>query len=104
MKKKPLTLLIGSVTYTVLPITQEDIDGNFAGRTDNARCQIRVDSRLPATNQSHVAFHEMVHGVSAQYDLHLHEHKVALLSTGLLQVIRDNPDLFRAMTTEKFHL
>jgi uncharacterized protein YjaZ len=54
---------------------------------------IFIDKDIPAITQKAVLLHEIIHCLSALLSLHLSEHQVTVLTSGLYQVLKNNKDI-----------
>lgn len=95
-------LRIGSVDYDVI-LTDENIVLNgraCKGMIDYEFHQIRINNKIQdLQGQEQTFLHELIHGVVRERNLDLanndEETIVDEIATGLHQVIRDNPDIFK---------
>lgn len=78
-----------------LPTGHEELkDGadTFAGRIDNDRQRIIIEDGQTTSSEQDTLLHEVLHGIESAMDLDLEESKVRRMATGLLAVLKDNPD------------
>jgi hypothetical protein len=95
----PVKIDVMGKLYTIineLPPPPEDEDGadddRDSGECDFSGCEIRVDPTEAEPMQRDTLLHEVIHAVEDAMGLKVTEHRVALLATGLLQVLRHNPN------------
>lgn len=94
------TIKIGPVTYRIeriLRLLGSNGDGKsiwLNGRVRSERALIELEAELPAEIQTIVIVHEIVHAILEQAGIEEHpEPAIVALGYGLVQVIRDNPQL-----------
>ncbi len=94
----PESLRIGPFDYTVVekPELECEKSGNI-GHLDSGAFEIGVALHVPPQRQAEVMLHEVFHGVFRGFgfdlDHDLEEKLVTLLAQGMLQVMRDNPEM-----------
>lgn len=85
-----------SITY--------DLDNGDFGACDTTLNEIEVMEGLPLIEEQDTVLHEVMHGVWATMDVGLpkhEEHVVRKLTTGLLLVLQQNPELTAYLTQTK---
>ena len=95
MKELPKSVKVGDFTYTVNPNDDFTQGAEVYAAVSDARLEIRIGIE-PSTSPLRVRaalLHELVHAVVSVYggDEDLDEPLLAALSSGLFQVLRDNP-------------
>ena len=69
------------------------------GNVDNQACQITIDSYLNSSpHAGSVLLHEIIEAIDYRLELELSHEKITQLEAGLIQVIRDNPDLLNELS------
>lgn len=84
---------IGAIRYQV---AQEPTltDTGYFGQIRHARCQIAIAGELHPSAAAQTLWHEIIHGILTQAGItEQPENLVDSMAYGVLQVIRDNPDL-----------
>lgn len=93
----PDRIRIGWVNYNIVA----DVDLNLEGASGQIRYlkdEIALMPNLAAQAQLFVLWHEIAHGILMAAGIEEHdEQMINVLAHGIIQVLRDNPDL--AMTT-----
>lgn len=75
-------------------------NGNeVAGNVDNQACVINLDNRGNSDiHAGSVLLHEIIEALNYRLELELEHRKITSLEGGLIQVIRDNPELLEVFT------
>ena len=101
------TVRIGPVTYRVervLRLMGNNGDGSSTwlnGRVRYEKALIELEQELPAEVETIAIVHEIVHAVLEQAGIDDEpESIVVALGYGLVQVLRDNPELVELITTK----
>ena len=92
MPNLPTTVQIGPIQYSV----QQWKLKNACGDTTYAKSRIRISNDLSEGVQAVTLWHEIVHGIlfGAGFYAGFHdEHTIDALAHGLVDVLRDNPEL-----------
>lgn len=88
-----MQILIGPVAYNVLFIPEFSESGR-CGDIDVMKARIRINADMAQTVQTVTLWHEVLHGILANAGYKDHnEEQIDALAYGILQVLRDNPDL-----------
>lgn len=78
--------------YTVKIVESLD-DGASDGEMSEHLQQIQIAAGQTWENERDTVLHEAIHGIEERLQLKMREKQVAILATGLLQVLRENPKL-----------
>lgn len=71
------------------------------GNVDNQACQITIDSYLNSTpHAGSVLLHEIIEALDYRLELNFEHEKITQLEAGLIQVIRDNPELLTELVKD----
>ncbi len=84
-------------TYAILTVDSVDSEDS-CGEHELQRQEIKIKKDLHAEAARDTLLHELIHAVDEQLDLRLKHRQVHALAAGLLQVLRENPDLVRFLT------
>lgn len=89
---------IGGIDYRVIEvkalIDQDDQDTQLLGEIDYNNCEIRLEQLLNTQIQFQTRWHEVIHAILVQAGFRDHDERmVDALAYGLVQVMRDNPQL-----------
>lgn len=90
----PTHIRIGGFDYQI-----EEVDKLNNGRADlngeinYSKLTIRVDKDHAPQFRQAVLWHEVIHGIADQAGIELEESVVTALGYGIIQVLRDNPQL-----------
>jgi hypothetical protein len=94
------TIKVGPVTYEIKEVPRligSGSDGKRAwlnGDVDFQACVIRIEQDAAAQIKAETLWHEAVHAILAQAGYEDHpESMVVALGYGLVQLVRDNPEL-----------
>lgn len=60
----------------------------YGGRMDHRKQQIPINATIPCDGRDEVVLHEIIHRVSAEFDLGLKESQVNALSSGIYGFLR----------------
>ena len=67
---------------------------DMVGNIDNHACKITINNDLNSSpHAGSVVLHEIIEALEYRLELNLAHEKITQLEAGLIQVIRDNPDL-----------
>ena len=92
----PSTIKVGYKDYAVPKVDHLDDDTRLLyGRVLFGEEVIKLANRYPENQMKCTLIHELVHAVDDMQDIKLTEEQVIKLGTGLYQVIKDNPDMFK---------
>jgi hypothetical protein len=90
----PKTVQIGPIRYQVALVDElAGPTGNLYGDISYPRCRIRIDATDDAQVQAVTLWHEVLHGAGVEEHDEL---TIRILSHGIVQVLRDNPELTAA--------
>lgn len=90
---------IGIYTYEVIETDKPILIENrlCSAQIDYEKLEILIDSASPEQKKKQSLWHEIVHGIVREWDIDLdndtEEQKVERLSIGILQVLKDNPEV-----------
>ena len=92
---------IGPFEYAV-QLIQDLKRGNrkLDGHISHNETTIKLEAVMSPQAQTQVLWHEILHGIAMQSNLDLSEQEVDVLSFGVYQVLKDNPDVVK-MSTQK---
>jgi len=74
-----------------------EFGGELYGKHNSRDLTITLASKFPQVQRNETFLHELIHAICFMNDLREieeNEHWIQLLATGLLMVIKDNPNLF----------
>lgn len=93
----PTHIKIGGITYTVRVVDDlHDKHTPLLGWHKPSTCELLLDASLVPQAQYQVLWHEIVHGiltVAGFVEENQNERLIDALGYGMLQVLRDNPEL-----------
>jgi hypothetical protein len=72
---------------------KEGLDADLVGECDTDNQVIRVREGQPLETEQDTLLHELLHAVDEAVDSKLKESQVKRLATGLLAVLKENPNL-----------
>ena len=92
---------IGPIDYKVVEVERllSDSGSHLSGQIDYMACKISIDPEMSEQKLPVTLWHEIVHGIlgAVCIDLGVDEERiVSTLSSAIVQVIRDNPELTEA--------
>lgn len=91
------SIKIGGLDYEVEEVQNlcaEDGTKRLNGHIIYDSCKIRIDQGLNQQVQTVCMWHEIIHGILTQAGIDNHdEAHIEALSYGIVQVLRDNPEL-----------
>jgi hypothetical protein len=91
-----MQIVIGPISYRVVHIEELASDtGRLHGDIDFSKCRIRLDAGDDPQRQHQTLWHEALHGIlwgAGHRDDH-NEAQIEALAHGIIQVLRDNPQL-----------
>ena len=100
MAEFPLIVKIGHYRWRVEMVEAFE-DENDWGECDHKTLTIRVSNKLPEPHKTTALVHEIFHAMLAHSGLNEHdEFHVNALSIRLVEVLRDNPELVKAIVDE----
>lgn len=86
-----MRVLIGPIAYQVV---ETELNGNLCGDIDTMKCRIRIEQSMAPDIKRVTLWHEIVHGILFAAGITDHsEIQVDALAHGLVQLLRDNPEL-----------
>lgn len=100
MKRNMLdNIKIGAFNYKVV-LEESELDGDACdGLMDYAQAKISISNKQDDQIKVQTLLHEILHGIMHQAGYIDHDEGVInTLSYGLIQVIRDNPELYTEIT------
>ena len=71
----------------------EDIPDDLLGFYDPEKLEVHVRDGLPAENTRLILWHELCHVVESLGEIKISEAGICVMSTGFIQMMKDNPDL-----------
>ncbi|MEM6280576.1 MAG: ImmA/IrrE family metallo-endopeptidase [Chloroflexota bacterium] len=91
---------IGHFSWTVKGVESFDSDGTW-GECDHEALEIRIKESLPEPHLTATFVHELMHAMLAHCGIMEHdEQHINALSIRLVEVLRDNPDVVRAIVND----
>lgn len=101
MKQDNLTSIrILGIDYEVnYSDTRKENGSELVGNVDNQACKITINNYI--NSQPHagsVLLHEVIEAIDYRLQLQLNHEKICQLEAGLIQVIRDNPNLLKELS------
>jgi hypothetical protein len=91
---------IGAVHYQVIRDTALH-DTGYNGQIRYNRCQIVVAGEMHPTAAIQTLWHEIIHGILTQAGITKQQESIVdAMAWGILQVIRENPELIEASRAE----
>lgn len=91
----PTTIILGPATIPVSYLPLEELYGSSTEHPKGIEVSTEVDVRT----QAQTLLHEVLHHVSWMYGLEWGERKVRLLEVILVDLVQENPGLFRELLT-----
>lgn len=93
----PEKIKIGYKDYDVKIVDGNIVDDNKIcyGRILYNDCKIEISTQYSKNVQECTLLHEVLHGIDDAYDIGIPEEHIQKLAKGLLQVIKDNPGMFK---------
>ncbi|MDF2485842.1 MAG: hypothetical protein K0R46_2010 [Herbinix sp.] len=92
----PENIKVGYKDYKVVKVNNLDDGTNLLfGEVTYVDEVIKLANKYPENQMKLTLIHELVHAVDDMLGIDLKEEQVVKLGTGLYQVIKDNPDMFR---------
>jgi hypothetical protein len=90
-----MQIQIGPIAYDVIAVPELcGSTGPLYGDINFGKCRIRINADDAPQIQLVTLWHEVLHGILRQAAIEDHNEQVIdALSHGLIQVLRDNPDL-----------
>jgi hypothetical protein len=104
--KRPRRVKVLGRTYTIeflptgSPILVNDDDENCLGRVDHNAQQIAVDDKQVLEAQQDTVLHEVLHAIENTLNLDVEENTIHLFATGVLAVLRENPEVTRFLLSK----
>ena len=95
-KAAPVQIQIGPIAYEVVEVAELAGAGpsSLCGDIDTMRCHIRINADMAAPTKRVTLWHEVLHGILFAAGLSDHDEQlVDALAHGIVQVLRDNPEL-----------
>lgn len=96
----PAVIQILGKPYEVSIVASLD-DGASDGEMSEHFQRILIAAGQTWENEKDTVLHEVVHSIEERLQLKLREKQVALLATGLLQVLRENPAFVRYLCAKR---
>jgi len=95
--KLPIKIKVGSCDYKVIE-RDIDVEDDYIGRLYQHKLEIYIEKALPRHRKVHTLFHEIMHAICyEQGNMKLSEHKVDAITSGLVALFRDNPELIELL-------
>jgi hypothetical protein len=98
----PKTLKIGPFIWRVIEMEELEVaQTNNIGYCDPSELTIAVSPRIHPQRQGEVMLHELIHACFRTGDLNIEDEKideekiVSVLGIQMIQIMRDNPEVFR---------
>lgn len=81
---------IGAIAYELVETPLDNLHGDIS----TIRCRIRIDADQDSQAKRVTLWHEIIHGILYGAGLREHDEQVVdALAHGIVQVLRDNPQL-----------
>ena len=77
-----------------------DLDGDM-GDMIPADLSIRINAEQHDSVQASVLLHEIIEAINSLMRLNMRHHQIEMLEVGLIQVARDNPDLWCSISKNR---
>jgi hypothetical protein len=103
---RPSFVKIGGIVYAVEYVQNlRDGDAKLNGWIQYDPSTISIEATMGEQAAAQVMWHEILHGIATQAGRHgeLKEQTIDALAYGIVQVLRDNPDLVQMTTEQKKH-
>ena len=82
----------------VYNIDQKDfIDGDLLGQCDSDALKITIKKNQPAILEADTLLHEILHAIDDAMQTKMKERQVHCTATGIIALLRDNPDFVKYM-------
>ncbi len=94
----PKTIKVGAHTYTIQYEKRLNLNHEAAGQSRHLHSEIILDPDQAQTQLEDTLLHEMLHAIDWQVHIFNKddvEDQITRLSSLLLQVIKDNPEVFK---------
>jgi hypothetical protein len=93
----PEKIKIGFKDYEIKKIDGNIVDDNKVcyGRILYNDCKIEISTKYNKSIQDCTLLHETLHGIDDVFNIGIPEEHIVQLAKGLLQVIKDNPGIFK---------
>jgi hypothetical protein len=91
-----MQIQIGPITYSVVEVPELAGAGpsSLCGDIDTQKCRIRINADMADAIKRVTLWHEIVHGILFAAGIMEHDEQVIdAIGHGLVQVLRDNPQL-----------
>lgn len=88
----PESVTVLGKTYTIEGAT---INDKSSGECDSIKQHIKIDMEWHSDMQQDTLLHEIVHAIDDQLNLKMGERRVNNMATGILAVMKDNPQICR---------
>lgn len=101
--KIPTKLHIGGITYRVELESGElrdESDHKLCGEIDYQAALIRVKRDMAPSRIIQTLMHEIVHGIANASCMYPSEEDVDRVASGIIAVLRENPELYELLGTE----
>jgi UDP-N-acetyl-D-mannosaminuronate dehydrogenase len=100
MMKNLKTVRILGIDYRInYTDTRKENGSELVGNVDNQECRITINDYISSTpHMSSVLLHEIIEAIDYRLELKLDHEKITQLEAGLIQVIRDNPNLLKELS------
>jgi hypothetical protein len=94
------SIKIGAFLFSVqsFPNLKDDEDKRVDGYLDHSKSEILLDAELGSQAHLSTLLHEVVHEIAIQSGQDLNEGQVDAMAFGVIQVLKDNPELVRMIT------
>jgi hypothetical protein len=92
----PEKIKIGGIIYNCNMSNTLTRDSAVLGTSCGNACEIVIDSTTQKQNQETTLLHEIIEQINFRYELKLEHNQITTLESALYQVIKDNPEIFKA--------
>ena len=98
-----MQITIGPLSYAVVEVEElASASGELYGDINYERCRIRIRAESDPQIKHVTLWHEVLHGILRNAAIEDHdEQQIDALAHGIIQVLRDNPQLTAVVSTGK---
>ncbi len=90
-----MRLVIGPMKYLVVEVNNltDDNGVQLAGQIDYSALTCEVEKQSPPLIKRFTIWHQIIHILSQQAGISITEEQIAILAYGIMQILRDNPEM-----------
>ena len=93
------TVKVGLKTYKIeRPLEIVEVGGEYYGACSPDTATIKIAGKFEQSDRNQVFWHELLHGICRRFcirELNNDEQTIDLLATGIYELIKDNPHIFK---------